>query len=37
MAWTFHFPPSDLWEMDAAELDFWADEAKRIADARRSD
>ncbi|MBK5915151.1 hypothetical protein CCR84_12630 [Rhodocyclus purpureus] len=23
--------------MDAAELDFWADEAKRIADARRSD
>jgi hypothetical protein len=35
IAYTFHFPPSEIWEMDAQEIDFWAGEAKMIAEAQR--
>jgi hypothetical protein len=31
IAYAFHFQPSEIWAMDARELDFWADEADRIA------
>ena len=26
----FHFPPSELWELTAEELDFWHSQAKRF-------
>ncbi|WP_281182836.1 GpE family phage tail protein [Billgrantia gudaonensis] len=30
MAYVFHFPPSELWEMDVRELTFWLQRAKRL-------
>ncbi|QPC45371.1 GpE family phage tail protein [Kaustia mangrovi] len=32
LAATFHWPPSDLWELTADDLIFWAHKAKRISD-----
>ncbi|NKB37855.1 MAG: GpE family phage tail protein [Gammaproteobacteria bacterium] len=30
MAATFHFPPSELWEMGIDELYFWHEQVKRF-------
>jgi hypothetical protein len=30
IAATFHFPPSEIWDMNAEELLFWHDQAARI-------
>ena len=27
----FHFPPSELWEMDWDELQFWSRQAERLS------
>lgn len=35
MAYTFHFPPSEMWEMDTGEMDFWAGQAQAIHEAQR--
>lgn len=35
IAYVFHWPPSELWPMDTAELDMWAFKAKEIQDAIR--
>ncbi|WP_417622440.1 GpE family phage tail protein [Parasphingorhabdus sp.] len=32
MAATFHFPPNQLWEMNSADIDYWHEQARRIAD-----
>lgn len=34
IAYVFHFPPSEIWEMTWQELDFWAGEAEAICKAR---
>lgn len=30
IAYTFHFPPSELWEMEPPELLYWHSQAARI-------
>ncbi|MBI4211059.1 MAG: GpE family phage tail protein [Deltaproteobacteria bacterium] len=30
LAYAFHFPPSELWEMDIAEILFWMDRLKEV-------
>lgn len=30
IAYVFHFPPSELWEMDVQELRWWQERAKRL-------
>ena len=35
VAATFHFPPSEMWEMDADELRFWHRQAVRVSEAGR--
>lgn len=32
VAYVFHFPPSELWSMDLAELRFWFDRAVEIGE-----
>lgn len=32
IAAVFHFPPSELWEMDAEELLFWHNQARRVSE-----
>ncbi|WP_219924665.1 GpE family phage tail protein [Halomonas sp. ND22Bw] len=34
IAYLFHFPPSELWDMDAADLAFWAARGEEIAEYR---
>jgi hypothetical protein len=30
VAFVFHFPPSELWDMDVDEILMWHEQAKRI-------
>ena len=32
LAGLFHFQPSELWELDAEDLDFWLEQAKKHSD-----
>nr|DAY76245.1 MAG TPA: hypothetical protein [Caudoviricetes sp.] len=32
MAAVFHFQPSEIWEMDASEMNFWTQEAEKICE-----
>jgi hypothetical protein len=36
IAATFHFPPTEIWNMDADELLFWHAQAARISEAGRT-
>ncbi|MFK7825822.1 MAG: GpE family phage tail protein [Oligoflexales bacterium] len=29
IAYTFHFPPNDIWEMTIDELEYWLERAKQ--------
>ncbi|WP_417591079.1 GpE family phage tail protein [Parasphingorhabdus sp.] len=30
MAAVFHFPPTQLWKMTAADINYWHEQARRI-------
>jgi len=30
IAYVFHFPPSELWDMDGEEIVFWIERAKEL-------
>ena len=32
MAAVFHFQPSEIWKMDASEMNFWTQEAEKICE-----
>lgn len=32
MAAVFHFQPSEIWEMDASEMNFWTEEAEKMCE-----
>lgn len=36
VAYVFHFPPGELWNMDGDELLMWHDQAVRINEAQRN-
>jgi len=35
IAVTFHFPPSELWEMDSTEFLFWCKQARWVNERER--